>query len=136
MTVFVDSSGLISMSDRAQPTHGQASAAWQQLGSEGVDLITTNYVLVETFAVLQKRFGWSMVRLLHERIHRVLRVIWVTPEMHEQAREQVFATAGRDLSLVDAVSFEVMAREATTHALAFDKHFTSQGFSLPQSPTH
>jgi predicted nucleic acid-binding protein len=33
-------------------------------------------------------------------------------------------------SLADAVSFEVMKRERTTHAFAFDRQFETAGFEL------
>ena len=33
-------------------------------------------------------------------------------------------------SLTDAVSFEIMSREALTHAFAFDQYFETAGFAL------
>jgi predicted nucleic acid-binding protein len=43
--------------------------------------------------------------------------------------------ADQELSLIDAVSFEVMRRNRLTHAFAFDRRFETAGFALLGQPT-
>jgi hypothetical protein len=45
-------------------------------------LLTTNYVLVETFALIQGRLGLEAVRDFQQDIVPVLDVEVITPEMH------------------------------------------------------
>jgi len=55
----------------------------------------------------------------------------VTPDLVREAKAKWLARfADQGFSLTDAVSFEIMTREAITHAFAFDRHFTAAGFSL------
>jgi len=129
--VFIDTSALISIIDQDQPAHVEASALWESLCEAHEGLLTSNYVLVETFAIVQKRFGLSVARALHERIAPVLQVVWVTPELHDRAWGHVLAEGSRQLSLIDTVSFDIIEREEATHVLSFDKHFVDRGFRLP-----
>jgi hypothetical protein len=50
--------------------------------ASGEQLVTTNYVLVETFALLQSRLGLTAVREFQEDVVPVLHVEFVTPETH------------------------------------------------------
>jgi predicted nucleic acid-binding protein len=67
MSVFVDTSALLALLDADDPHHANAVAAWERLADEGSALVTTNYVVVETIAVVRHRLGLAAVRtLLHE----------------------------------------------------------------------
>jgi len=50
--------------------------------------------------------------------------------VHERAASAVIGANRCDLSLVDAVSFEVMRQRGLNEAFAFDRHFGEAGFSL------
>ncbi len=92
------------------------------------DLISTSYVLVETFALVQSRLGMEAVRCFDEDILPVVKVHWVSESDH-RASVSAFLTAGRrQLSLVDCVSFTVMRQLQIRRAFAFDSDFVDQGF--------
>ena len=55
MTVFVDTSAFYAVLDRDDANHAAAEEAWRALLGEPATLLTTNYVLVETAALLQRR---------------------------------------------------------------------------------
>jgi predicted nucleic acid-binding protein len=84
--------------------------------------------LVETSAVLTRRVGMAAVRVFEGDVRPALRLVWVTPEIHEAAVSAQLAARRRSLSLVDCVSFEVMRRTGIRSAFAFDPHFREFGY--------
>ena len=82
MTVFLDTSGLYAVFDRDDAHHPGAKIAWVEWLREGAVLVTNNYVLLETAALLQHRLGVAAVRALHEEVAPLLQVHWVSEERH------------------------------------------------------
>jgi len=99
-------------------------------GEKDSSLITSNYVLVESFALLQASLGMEAVRAFHDAVLPVLHVHWTTPEDHEVAMQALLVADRRRLSLVDCTSFQLMRRLGVPRAFAFDRHFAEQGFEL------
>lgn len=90
------------------------------------DLLTHNYVVLETTALLQRRHGMGAVRDLHERFLPGLSMAWIDKAIHGAAVSALLA--GAKAPLVDLVSFELMRRHRIDTAFAFDRHFADQGF--------
>ncbi len=130
MSVFLDTSALLAVLDADEAPHSRVDAIWRRLLGERRPLVTTNYVLVETVALAQSRLGLDATRALQQDVVPVLRVIWVTAEVHQAAMTALVTAGRRRLSLVDCVSFEVMRREGLEEAFALDRHFAEQGFRL------
>ena len=128
MNIFVDTSALLAVLDRSDERHGGARRTWETLLDGTHTLLCHNYVLVETSAVLTRRIGIEAVRVFEADIRPVLRLVWVTPEIHEAAVAAQLAARRRALSLVDCVSFEVMRRTGLRSAFAFDPHFREFGY--------
>ncbi|HEV8239537.1 MAG TPA: PIN domain-containing protein [Thermoanaerobaculia bacterium] len=131
MSVFVDTSGLIAMLDADEARHHEAAARWRQLVEEDEPLVATNYVMLETLALTQRRLGLDAVRLLVRDVVPLLDIEWVGEDAHEAAVAVLVAANRRSLSLVDCASFETMRRRGLTQAFAFDQHFAEQGFAGP-----
>ncbi len=130
MTVFVDTSALVAVLDAGDLFHPQASAAWRRLIEDDEDLVATNYVLVETFALSQRRLGMDAVRTLDQDIVPMLDVLWLDEALHRAAVTAVLTASRRRLSLVDCASFETMRRNDLSRAFTFDRHFAEQGFEI------
>jgi predicted nucleic acid-binding protein len=128
LTIFLDTSGLYAVFDRDDANHAQARAAWVDWLRESTVLLTNNYVLVETTALLQHRIGVAAVRALHEEVMPLLQVDWVTEEQHRSGMEAVLAASRKKLSLVDCMSFQTMRSCGVRTAFSFDAHFREQGF--------
>lgn len=128
MRVFVDTSALYAVIDADDDCHSVAAASWRNLLAARDMLLTTNYVLLEMTALLQRRIGVAAVRSLEHDLRPVLGVVWVDSEVHAAATAALLASSRRGVSLVDWVSFEVMRRHQLRYAFAFDCHFGEQGF--------
>jgi predicted nucleic acid-binding protein len=128
--VFVDTSALIAVLDRDEDRHSKAVGAWQNLVETSEHLLTTNYVLLETAALVQRRVGFDAVRALQDNIAPILTIEWISRELHSRGIDAALATGKRNLSVVDCISFIVMRQQQTETAFAFDAHFSEQGFTV------
>ncbi len=127
--IFVDTSALFAVLDRDDQAHESARAAWAGWLSDEreISLLTSNYVLVESFALLQSRFGMEAVRAFHDDLLPVLQVHWATPEDHDIATQALLLAGRRRASLVDCTSLQLMRRLGVSWAFAFNRHFAEQG---------
>ena len=130
MSLFVDTSALFALLDGDEPRHPDVVAAWQSVTGDERTLFTSNYVLVETFALVQRRLGLEAVHGFADAFMPLLQPMWVDEEIHTAALASLFTAAQRRLSLVDCTSFELMRRFGLTDVLALDADFARQGFNL------
>jgi uncharacterized protein len=128
--IFVDTSALYAVLDRDDQNHAAAVATWRELLETDQTLLVTNYIIVETTALVQHRLGTEAVRVLAGDILIVLEVHWITENDHTHAQHALLATDRRKLSLVDCSSFHTMRTRMLRTAFAFDPHFREQGFEL------
>ena len=129
MILFVDTSAFFALLDRADANHRKAKKAWSDVLRFDNTLITTNYILLESFALMQHRLGIEAVRGFQEDILPIVSIEWVHEPVHRAGVSALLAAAKRKLSLVDCVSFETMRLLGLKTVLAFDPHFSEQGFT-------
>lgn len=127
MTLFVDSSGILALVDRDDPTHTGVVEAFTRGRTEA--LATHAYVIVETLAVARRRYGPVVTADLIDRIIPALDVLPVDAELHAAAIAAFRDTVESSVSLVDRTSFAFMRREAIEHAIALDADFRTAGFA-------
>jgi uncharacterized protein len=130
VSLFVDTSGFYALLVRTERHHGAMLEAFRAAAERGRRMVTTNYVIVETSALLQHRIGLAPVRDLEERILPLVSVQWVSGELHRRAVERLFRTDKRKVTLVNVVSFVVMDVEGLTDVMGLDPDFTAEGFRL------
>ena len=128
--IFVDTSALYAVLDRDDANHTVARDTWESLLRSSQRLLTHNYVLLETAALVQTRLGIPALHAFHDRIVPILNIHWVTEAEHGTAMEMALAADRRRLSLVDCTSFLTMRSHTLSDAFCFDKHFAEQGFTL------
>jgi len=128
MRIFIDTSAFFALLDRDDDNHKKAKKIWiDLLDSENV-LITSNYVLVESVALIQNRLGIEAVRGFHEDILPLINIEWINAGTHKSGVSALLAASRRKLSLVDCVSFEIMRTLGIKTVFAFDPDFSEQGF--------
>lgn len=127
--IFVDTSAIYAWADAADPNHAIAVRRLQAIVTAGETLLTHNYVLVESMALLQARLGVAAATKL-ARDAAVFTIEWVDDDLHASGVGELERSKKRHVSLVDHISFLVMNRRAVSTAFAFDPDFTSAGFRL------
>jgi len=128
--IFVDTSAFYALLDRDDENHQKAKKAWSDILRAESALITSNYVLVETFALLQHRLGIEAAKGFQDDIVPLTNIEFVTSEIHRSGVASVLSAARRNLSLVDCTSFELMRTLEVKTIFAFDPHFREQGFAV------
>ncbi len=118
---------------QGDPHHGEALALRDSIASLR-RLITTNYVLDELHTLLLLNIGYTRAVEFKQRLDVLvakggLQVVWITPELAEQAWS-VFERFNRDKewSFTDCTSHVVMKQNGVAEAFAFDHHFEQMGF--------
>ncbi|MBN1260833.1 MAG: VapC toxin family PIN domain ribonuclease [Anaerolineae bacterium] len=107
----------------------EAGTVWMPWIRHDIPLLTSNYVVVDTFAVLQRRYGMTAVCAFHEELLSMVHIVWGEAPLHTQALQQFFTANRRQLSLVDCTSFAVMRAPGLRRVFTSDAHFAEQGFT-------
>ena len=128
--VFVDTSAVYALLVASDANHHRAVRVFEQLQSRGAPLVTTSYVLVETYALLQSRVGLAAVTAFRDDVQPLMQVSWVDEALHERALGRLLARGEAGLSLVDAVSFELIRDEGLDEVFVYDGHFEREGFAV------
>jgi len=127
--IFLDTSAIYAMADKADPNHASALEKFNQALSAGEPIGLHNYVLVESAALLQARLGLR-VALQFLKEAKVFQIEWVDQNLHEKALQELERIGKRRVSFVDCLSFLVMREKGIKRALAFDPDFADQGFVM------
>ena len=126
--IFVDTSAFYALLDGDDAEHSRALKLWKGKPPGEGSLVTTNYVVLESMALLQSRLGMPAVRVFRDAILPLVRIEWIDEVIHAQAVSAFIATDRRGLSLVDLSSFATMRRLGIRSAFTFDRHFRQYGF--------
>ncbi|MGH2467132.1 MAG: type II toxin-antitoxin system VapC family toxin [Candidatus Limnocylindrales bacterium] len=130
MTVFGDTSAFFALLDGDAAEHRVAAVVVEELARSGERILTHEYVVVETIALVQRRLGLDLVRSFVDDLLAPVEIAWVDRELHLQARAAMLADGKRGVSLVDWTSFLVMREHGLAAAFAFDDDFRAQGFTM------
>ena len=128
MRVFVDTSAFLAVLNPDDMNHQRATAMWEDLLRREEQLIVTNYVLLETIALAQRRHGIAFVQNFQLAAAPVLAIHWVDASIHALGIAALLAANRRPLSLVDCTSFQTMLQLGIDTVFAFDEHFAEQQF--------
>jgi len=127
--IYIDTSAFYAIIDQDDGYHESAKRTWVSLIMEKESLACNNYVLVETIALLQNRFGMNAVLDLQKMLP-LLSIDWIAAEQHRFAVAMLISVNRRQMSLVDCSSFDTMQRLGINTVFTFDKHFGEHGFEI------
>ena len=127
-TVFVDTSAFYALMDHSDNNFEKAAGLWKSFLEKDFYLQTSNYIIVETLALLQSRLGFQAANLWYRDVLSLAEVLWIDGSMHNLAYELWLGFGRRKLSFVDCVSFIAMRHYKVEKVFGFDKHFFEQGF--------
>jgi predicted nucleic acid-binding protein len=128
MTVYIDTSAFFAILDRDDTNHKKAKERWIDLIKNEASLVSTNYVLIESSALIQRRLGFEALHVFQEDILPTVHIEWITEKKHLAGIAALFQASKKSLSLVDCVSFMVMRTLGVQKVFTFDNHFRDEGF--------
>ncbi len=126
--VFVDTSALLTLLDRADARHEAARDCL--IGLRDADLVTSGYVVAESLAVARRRFGVDGAITLIDDLLPLIDVVAVDAATHAAALARYRRSLPSGTSFVDQVSLELMKREAIDTAFVFDTDFAGAGVNV------
>lgn len=131
-SVFIDSSFFKANIDPKDDFYEEAQQIMQKLHKEDAELVTSNYVLDETFTLIKIKCGLKFVSEFRNYLVKSatsIKVIRVTIS-DEATAWQWFLLDWSKLSFTDCVSFSLMKRLDITRVVTFDNHFERAGFKI------
>lgn len=130
--VFIDTSMFKALVDPKDEFYQKANDIWEKLKDQKLVLVTTNFILDETFTLIRMRCGRLLSLELRQRLEEGLRGIKIVRvlALDEKHAWPWFEQDWNGLSFTDCVSFAVMKRLGIDSVAAFDKHFARAGFEI------
>ncbi len=131
-TVFVDSFAWIAVINKSDNYHRISLKTLEEFLNKHVNLITTNYAIVETINALSKvEFRKAVVEFINklERSPSV-EIVKITDEIYNNAWALYQQRMDKNWGITDCTSFEVMRMFNIRKAFTNDKHFEQAGYSV------
>jgi predicted nucleic acid-binding protein len=128
MTVFLDTVGLLAVWDESDQWHLAAQDCFAELLASRMNLITSNFILLECGNAAARRPYRSAVSKLREQMEMGHRLISPTIEDWQAAWFAYDDGTADSAGIVDQVSFTIMRRLGVSKAFSNDKHFRAAGF--------
>ena len=123
--VLWDSSAVLALLDADDADHGLAARIARGIAQERRPSFITNYVEVETHALLLRKLGRALAR--EWLLAGGLPVVRALPDEESRAKEMLERYSDKDWSLSDSISFSVIASRGVGLAFSFDRHFLQFG---------
>lgn len=128
--IYVDSSALMALLDSDDENHQRAVTIWREEIARGEVVVTSNYIVVEMLALLQRRGGMAVVRRFVEDILPMLSIEWVQAPTHSAAITSLLLSSRTGPNIVDCASFTIMHQLGISRVFTYDRHFTDLGFTV------
>ena len=109
---------------------------WQSVPKDGLDLVTTSLVLIETVTFINARGAHSKAVEVGDMLlsSHSINLIHVDDALLTEGWDYFKRHDDKRYSLTDCVSFVVMEKYDIYTAYAFDRNFTQAGFTI--EPPH
>jgi uncharacterized protein len=127
--VFVDTGGWVALADEDDDHHKDAASLFPSLLRTCKGLITSNFVIAESYILILKVLGHDASLNFLDKINSSPKIIRIysTSDLEKEAEEILKKYRDQDFSYTDAVSFAIMKMQKIKRAFSFDKHFQTMG---------
>lgn len=128
--VFVDTSFFIALLNNNDNDHLQAVTLQTRLTAEGVDKITSEYVLLELGDGLSRLHFRQLASQLMDLVYRdeSFEIVPSTSQLFMKALSLFNDRPDKEWGLTDCTSFIIMQEKDVEAALTADRHFQQAGF--------
>ncbi len=129
-SVLVDTSAFYALQSTGDAfEHGLAVEEASRFESDRALLVTTDYVLDETYTLLRSALGHPVAVRFGREIRRGgIEIVQAGQEIQDEAWRIFERYADKDFSFTDCTSFVVMRRAKIRLAFTLDRHFRQFGF--------
>ncbi|MCA6503987.1 MAG: PIN domain-containing protein [Pseudanabaena sp. M090S1SP2A07QC] len=131
--ILIDTSAWAAISDNKDRHHASALNFIKKINGK-YKLITTNYVLDETYTLLLMNAGYQTTIAFKQRIDimvasQVLEIVWIDDAIANQSW-QIFTkfNVDKEWSFTDCTSYAVMKQLNIAEVFILDHHFAQMGF--------
>lgn len=137
MTIFVDTWGWLALADPRDACHSEAAECYREYGKRVGGVVTSNFVLDETFTLLFRRRPFEEALRFSAGLleSQYIRIESVTEQRFKRAYElrRRFFDKPR-ISFTDLSSMAVMMELKIFDILTGDEHFSQVGLGLRRIP--
>jgi len=120
----VDTSAFYALINRSDCDHAAAKYCFEALLRNEATLVTSNFVLSETYTLILYRMGRPAAVGVTGKIRESFGIERISEEDELCAWKIIAGFADKEFSYVDATSFALMKRLGLTRAFSFDDHFS------------
>jgi len=130
--LFVDTSAWYPIVVRSHPDHERLSDALRVQVERRTRVVTSNLVVAESHALIRRRAGIAAGLRFVQLVRASPNVVVTSTTSIESQGISDWLTryADQPFSMVDAVSFAIMAERRTRVALTLDRHFAIAGYEM------
>jgi len=130
--LFVDTSAWYPLVVRSHPDHARLRDTLRSHIEHRGRVVTSNLVVAESHALIMRRAGIATGQRFLQLVRAAPNEVVTSTPAHESAAIDHWLArfADQPFSLVDAVSFSIMAERGITSALTLDRHFAIAGYSM------
>ena len=131
-SIFVDTGWFKGLIDHKDGHHDEAVEILKVIVKDKTPLITTNFVVDETFTLVRDKCGVYGAKMLFDWMQK-FGMQMTTERVRAEDEGRVwkwFWYDWRELSYTDCTSFAVMERLGLKKSVTFDEHFEMAGFGL------
>jgi predicted nucleic acid-binding protein len=127
--IFVDTSAFLAIENRRDNYYRKAVTLRDTLLKSGKILVTSDYILDESYTVIRFRAGHHIAVQFGEAVRgsKFLRIEYITPDLIEKAWDLFKTFSDHEFSFTDCTSFILMERLKIKTAFTFDAHFQEYG---------
>lgn len=130
-TLFVDTGGWAALFNAKDRDHQRAAELWRVVCEERRPLLTTDYVLDETYTLIRRsRAGLRGAIDFHELVttSHVIEIVEVDDRLQKRAWKLFTRYDDKVLSFTDCTSFALLQARGLFEVFTFDGDFAQVGF--------
>lgn len=137
MKLFIDTWGWLVLEDSKDPQHQAASRVYKETAKAAGNILTTNFVLDETFSRLFRRRPFDEALRFAKGLLEspFIRVEEITPARFRRAFDLRLTFRDKpDISFTDLTSIAIVQELKITDILTGDRHFVQAGLGFRIHP--
>ena len=127
--IFIDTSAFLALENRKDEYHKRALMFRDSLLESKESLVTSDYVLDETYTIIRLRAGHKIAVQFGEMIQAtgLIEIKYLTKEILREAWHIFKSFSDKEFSFTDCTCFALMETLKIKTAFTFDDHFKQYG---------